>query len=89
MKALSYEIVRSLSISDLADRVDARLPDKQPHGAPIIDHSNRLFLQSMVSIGGAVVTDGMDLEGVEPTGSYTDTVTFTVEDGVITGFALS
>lgn len=37
----------------------------------------------------APVADGATLTGVAPSGAYTDTVTFTVANGVITGIALS
>lgn len=36
-----------------------------------------------------VVTNSQQLTGVAPTGTYTNTVTFTVANGVITGIALS
>lgn len=36
-----------------------------------------------------VVTNGQDLTGVTPSGTYTDTVTFTVAGGVITAIVLS
>ena len=44
---------------------------------------------SGMSETAAIVTDGQALTGVEPSGEYTDTVTFTVSGGVITGIALS
>lgn len=37
----------------------------------------------------AIITDGQALTGVTPTGTFTDTVTFVVANGVITGIALS
>lgn len=37
----------------------------------------------------AIVTSAQTLTGVTPTGSYTNTVTFTVANGVITAIALS
>lgn len=37
----------------------------------------------------AIVTSGQALTGVAPTGTYTNTVTFTVANGVITAIALS
>lgn len=37
----------------------------------------------------AIITNGQALTGVAPTGAFTDTVTFAVTDGVITGIALS
>lgn len=37
----------------------------------------------------ALVTDSMALADVEPSGSWVDTVTFTVEAGVITAIVLS
>lgn len=37
----------------------------------------------------AGVANGATLTGVEPTGTYTNTITFTVAGGVITGIALS
>ena len=43
---------------------------------------------TIVSSTANVVSDG-DVREISVTGTYTDTVTFTVEDGVITEIALS
>lgn len=42
-----------------------------------------------MSSTSTVVVNGQELTGVTPSGEYTDTVTFTVSGGVITGIALS
>ncbi|MDX9716262.1 MAG: hypothetical protein RBT67_02710 [Thauera sp.] len=89
MTVLQYKIVRHRSIKDVESDVNSLLATHQPHGELIVDHDNRLFCQPMVATGGAVVTDGMELTGVEPTGTYTDTVTFAVADGKVTGITLS
>ncbi|MDX9742096.1 MAG: hypothetical protein RBT81_13115 [Gammaproteobacteria bacterium] len=89
MTILAFQVVRDRSIDAVQAKVNALLPDWQPYGDLVVDHDNRLFCQAMSQSGGAVVTDGMTLADVEPTGSYTDTVTFTVEDGKITEIALS
>lgn len=89
MNILSYQIVNAKTPDQLQEKVAALLPALQPVGAVIADQNNRMFLQAMAGYGGAVVTDGMELTAVEPTGSYTDTVTFTVADGEITAIVLS
>lgn len=43
----------------------------------------------LTASGDAIVSTGQALTGVAPTGTYTNTVTFTVANGVITGIALS
>lgn len=92
MPKLKYEIVKAGAPDHLAKAVEAKMPDMQPHGSMVADEDHRVYMQAMTGdgTGGAtVVTDDMVLEGVEPTGIYTDTVTFTVEDGQITAIALS
>lgn len=88
MPVLSYEIITANTPTHLAQLVNAALPDKQPYGDPVLDRESGVYSQAMVTTGGKVVTDGMTL-AVEPTGTYTDTVTFTVAAGEITAIALS
>jgi hypothetical protein len=89
MAIINYKLVRGRSVEELEKNVAALLGTHQPLGGPILDHDNRLFCQAMTTGGGVIVTDGMELKGVEPTGEYIDTVTFTVEDGEITEVTLS
>jgi hypothetical protein len=89
MTAIDYIIVQDRSLENVQAKVKALLATHQPHGNLVVDRESRLYAQPMVSTGAATVTDGMELAAVEPTGSYTDTVTFTVVDGKITEIALS
>lgn len=83
-----YSVLSGISPQHLAELVTAALPTKQPYGNPILDRESGMYSQAMVETGGAFVFDGMELT-VEPTGSYTETTTLTVVDGVITAITMS
>lgn len=59
-----------------------------PEGQPVTP-TNRGVPVTIVGGSMAVVPDGFALTGIEPSGTYTDTVTFTVADGAITAIVLS
>ena len=62
---------------------------------PDVDAAGALAVAALNTTGSAsgdtitLVTDGQELTGVTPTGTFSTTVTFTVEDGVIAAIALS
>ncbi|UVX34744.1 MAG: hypothetical protein [Bacteriophage sp.] len=62
---------------------------------PAVDTAGETLVAALTATGSAtpdnqvIVSDGQALTGVPPTGTFTDTVTFTVANGVITGIALS
>ena len=88
MAATKYIVARSTSPEGLAEEVNKLLPDYQPLGSMTADDTRAMFCQAMVDAGGVVITDGMTIE-VEPTGEFTEAVTFDVENGEITGIVLS
>ncbi len=88
MAVLTYELVQERTPAELAAKVSAMLPGKQPVGQVVADQNGRLFIQQMQSTGGAVVTDDMELE-IEPSGTFSTKVTFTVVDGAITAIVMS
>lgn len=88
MPVLEYTVLKGSTIEHLVQLVNEALPAKQPYGDPVLDRETGMFCQAMVSTGGVVVTDGMTVD-IEPSGSYVDTVTFSVTDGEITAIALS
>lgn len=62
---------------------------------PVVDTAGAKVVAALNSAGAAsggtatVVTSGQVVTGVAPSGEYTNSVTFTVTDGVITAITLS
>lgn len=83
-----YNVIRGNTPEHLADLVNAALPNAQPFGAPIVDRMSGTYCQAVIEQGGAYIYDGQEL-AIEPTGVYTESVTLTVEGGVVTAITLA